>query len=283
MDSRRAAPRPPPSPTAFGTEPSFTGGSVAARGQGRRHIEVLSTVEWQLAEEVPIAFSYNGRSFAVMMATPADIEDFALGFSLAEDVIDKPEELKSLAVERKERGVVVRMSIPALKAAALSGRGRSLEGRTGCGLCGVSSLEGAVREPPMVYAAAAIHSDAVARAFSALPDHQPINRVNRSVHAAAWCSADGVVLLAREDVGRHNALDKLIGAMARTSQDPSRGFAVMTSRCSFELVQKAATVGIPLLATLSAPTALALSLARQAGMTLCAASRSDGVVTFAGG
>jgi FdhD protein len=266
-----------PRRAALAIDPS---GSVVARGRGRRNIAVISKVEWQLAEEVPIALSYNGRSFAVMMATPADIEDFGLGFSLAEDIIDKPGEMRGLTVVEAERGIVVQMTIPALKAAGLDSRGRSLEGRSGCGLCGVSSLEGAVRDLPLVHAGFEIDPDAVGRAFAALPDHQPINRINRSVHAAAWCAPDGAILLAREDVGRHNALDKLIGAMAKAEIDPAGGFAVMTSRCSFELVQKAATVGIPLLATISAPTALALSLARQAGMTICSLSRADGVVTF---
>ena len=174
----------------------------------------------------------------------------------------------------------MQMTIPALRAAALGTRGRTMEGRSGCGLCGVSSLEAAIRDLPMVQPTFDPAPDAVARAFAALPDHQPINRRNRSVHGAAWCRPDGSILLAREDVGRHNALDKVIGALIRAGHEPADGFVVMTSRCSFELVQKAATVGIPLLATISAPTALALTLARQAGMTLCTLLRNDGVVTF---
>lgn len=241
---------------------------------------MVSTVDWQLAEEVPVALFYNGRSFTVMMATPADLEDFGLGFSLAEDIIERAGDLSALSVETTERGIIVRMAIPPLKAAQLEARGRSLEGRTGCGLCGVSSLDWAVRELPLVHSTAEPTAEAVARAFATLPAHQPINHINRSVHGAAWCAADGTILVAREDVGRHNALDKLIGAMSRAGYEPADGFAVMTSRCSFELVQKAATVGIPLLATISAPTALALSLAREAGMTLCTLSRADGVVTF---
>jgi len=255
-------------------------GSITAQGLGHRKDSGVAPVEWQLAEEVPIALSYNGRSFAVMMATPADVEDFGRGFSLAEDIIETPGELQALDMVTDDRGIVLRMRIPPLKAARLAGRQRSFEGRSGCGLCGVSSLDGVLREPPLVYAGFDVDVDAVARAFADLPAHQPINRANRSVHAAAWCAPDGAVLLAREDVGRHNALDKLIGAMTTAGLDPAAGFAVMTSRCSFELVQKAATVGIPLLATISAPTALALSLARQAGMTLCALSRADGIVTF---
>jgi FdhD protein len=157
---------------------------------------------------------------------------------------------------------------------------RSLEGRSGCGLCGMQRLDQVVRNVRPVKGAGPIAPAAIARAFQALPERQAMNRINHSVHAAAWADGEGAILLVREDVGRHNALDKLIGALARSGVDMTRGFCVMTSRCSFELVQKCAAVGIPCLATVSAPTSLALDLARRAGMVLASAS-PDGVVMFA--
>ena len=156
---------------------------------------------------------------------------------------------------------------------------RALEGRTGCGLCGIEDIAQVIRPLPKVAPKAKIGAEAIERAFAELPAHQPMNRLTHSVHAAAWCDPMGRVLVVREDVGRHNALDKLLGALARRDTDFGTGFIAMTSRCSFELVQKAATMGVPLLATLSAPTALALELAKRAGMTLAARS-PEGIVVF---
>ena len=158
---------------------------------------------------------------------------------------------------------------------------RSLEGRVGCGLCGIAELEDAIRMPAHKVPHVKFGAAAIARAFAALPGHQPMNEVNRTVHAAAFCSVDGAILLAREDVGRHNALDKLIGAVARAGLSPQSGFVLMSSRCSFELVQKCAAVGIGALATISAPTALALKLARQAGLQIAAMAK-NGVMIFDG-
>ncbi|WP_372395408.1 formate dehydrogenase accessory sulfurtransferase FdhD [Azospirillum sp. HJ39] len=237
-------------------------------------------VEWQVPEETAVAFEYNGRSHAVMMATPGDLEDFALGFSLAEEIVGTAADIEKTSVRETPLGFVVNMTVDPLRLLRGSLRSRSMEGRSGCGLCGVDSLVHAVREPRKITATLEVEPAAVAAAFRALPDHQPMNRANRSVHAAAWCAPDGAIRMAREDVGRHNALDKLIGAIARSGADPATGFVVMTSRCSFELVQKTAAVGIPLLATISAPTALALELARTAGLTLGALSRRDGIILF---
>ncbi|SMH48311.1 formate dehydrogenase accessory sulfurtransferase FdhD [Azospirillum agricola] len=237
-------------------------------------------VTWQIPEETAVAFEYNGRSHAVMMATPADLEDFALGFSLAEEIVGTAADVESVTVRGTPLGMVVNMTVDPLRLMRGSLRSRSMEGRSGCGLCGVDSLVHAVREPRRVTSDLSVEPAAVAAAFRALPDHQPMNRANRSVHGAAWCAPDGTIRLAREDVGRHNALDKLIGAVAASGADPAAGFVVMTSRCSFELVQKSAAVGIPLLATISAPTALALELARNAGLTLGSLSRTGGVVLF---
>ena len=243
-------------------------------------VEEGADVEWQVPEETAVAFEYNGRSHAVMMATPADLEDFALGFSLAEEIVGSAADIEKISVRETPLGFVVNLTVDPLRLLRGSLRSRSMEGRSGCGLCGVDSLVHAVREPRMIETSLEVDPAAVAAAFRALPDHQPMNRANRSVHAAAWCAPDGTIRLAREDVGRHNALDKLIGAIAGSGADPATGFVVMTSRCSFELVQKTAAVGIPLLATISAPTALALELARNANLTLGALSRRDTVILF---
>lgn len=257
--------------------------SIAVTGTGFAAgvgVEEGADVEWQVPEETAVAFEYNGRSHAVMMATPADLEDFALGFSLAEEIVGSAADIEKIAVRETPLGFVVNLTVDPLRLLRGSLRSRSMEGRSGCGLCGVDSLVHAVREPRKIETSLEVDPAAVAAAFRALPDHQPMNRANRSVHAAAWCAPDGSIRLAREDVGRHNALDKLIGAIAGSGADPATGFVVMTSRCSFELVQKTAAVGIPLLATISAPTALALELARNANLTLGALSRRDTVILF---
>lgn len=257
--------------------------SIAVTGTGFSAgvgVEEGADVEWQVPEETAVAFEYNGRSHAVMMATPADLEDFALGFSLAEEIVGTAADIENIAVRETPLGFVVNLTVDPLRLLRGSLRSRSMEGRSGCGLCGVDSLVHAVREPRKIETSLEVDPAAVAVAFRALPDHQPMNRANRSVHAAAWCAPDGSIRLAREDVGRHNALDKLIGAVVGSGADPATGFVVMTSRCSFELVQKTAAVGIPLLATISAPTALALELARNANLTLGALSRRDTVILF---
>lgn len=257
--------------------------SIAVTGTGFSAgvgVEEGADVEWRVPEETAVAFEYNGRSHAVMMATPADLEDFALGFSLAEEIVGTAADIENIAVRETPLGFVVNLTVDPLRLLRGSLRSRSMEGRSGCGLCGVDSLVHAVREPRRIEASLEVEPAAVAAAFRSLPDHQPMNRANRSVHAAAWCASDGTIRMAREDVGRHNALDKLIGAVVRSGADPATGFVVMTSRCSFELVQKTAAVGIPLLATISAPTALALELARNANLTLGALSRRDTVILF---
>ncbi|WP_207461018.1 formate dehydrogenase accessory sulfurtransferase FdhD [Azospirillum sp. SYSU D00513] len=255
-------------------------GSVAVTGKGGQGTAPGGAVTWLLAEETPVAIEYNRRSHAVMMATPADLEDFALGFSLCEDIVAVADDVEAVTVRTATNGIVVNVDVDPLRLLRGSLRRRSMEGRSGCGICGVDSLGNAVRDPRPVAPGFRPSAEAVAAAFARLPDHQPMNRDNRSVHAAAWCDPAGRILMAREDVGRHNALDKLVGGLARAGIPAGSGFAVMTSRCSFELVQKAAAVGIPLLATMSAPTALAFDLARAAGMTLAARSRADGVLLF---
>ncbi len=239
-----------------------------------------SDVIWLVAEEVPVAFEYNRRAHAVMMATPADLEDFALGFSLCEGILASRGDVDDIRVRHAADGIVLSVACDPLKLLKGSLRQRSMEGRSGCGLCGVDSLANVLRPPRPVTASFVPDAGAVAVAFARLAEHQPMNRANRSLHAAAWCDPSGRIRMAREDVGRHNALDKLAGALAAGEHDMSAGFAVLSSRCSFELVQKAAAVGIPFLATVSAPTGLALTLARKAGMTLAARAPRDGVMLF---
>ncbi len=234
---------------------------------------------WQVPEEVPLAVQFNSQNYTVMMGTPADFEDFAVGFAIAEGLIGRAADVAAVLVLPTEQGFAIDLSLPEEKINRARMARRSLEGRTGCGLCGIEDMKDAIRMPSSRLPAAELRPQAVARAYQQLPDHQPMSRVNRTVHAAAWCSVDGEILLSREDVGRHNALDKLIGALAREGRDLSGGFVLMSSRCSFELVQKCAIAGIGALATVSAPTALALSLARQAHLKLAALS-NRGVMIF---
>ena len=237
-------------------------------------------VDWLVPEEVPVAITLNGSTLAVMMATPADLEDFGIGFAVAEGVLADVAAIEDIAVLDDCNGMVVHLSAAPSRVREEAIRSRTLAGRSGCGLCGVDSLDGAVRWPGQQVRPLTVTAQAVQRALALLPEYQPMNRLNRSVHAAAWCQPDGTVMLAREDVGRHNALDKLIGALLRAGISPADGFVVMTSRCSFELVQKAAAAGIPVLATLSSPTALALRLADAAGLTVLSAHRGGRVVRF---
>ena len=234
---------------------------------------------WQVPEEVPIAVLFNSQNYAVMMGTPADLEDFAVGFALAEGIVAKASDVEATLILPSEQGFAADLSVVDAKLNRSRMAKRSLEGRVGCGLCGIEDIKDAIRMPDGKAPQVELSPQAVARAYEQLPLHQPMNAVNRTVHAAAWCSVDGTILLSREDVGRHNALDKLIGALARAGTDLSQGFVLMSSRCSFELVQKCAIAGIGALATVSAPTALALSLAAQAHLKLAALAQR-GVMIF---
>ena len=236
-------------------------------------------VIWQVPEEVPIAILFNSAPYAVMMATPADLDDFATGFALAEGIVASASHIRGILSLPTEQGLAVDLAVDETKLNRDRMVKRSLEGRVGCGLCGIEDIKDAIRMPAGKSPRVALSQQAVARAYEALPKHQPMNAVNRTVHAAAWCSVAGEILFSREDVGRHNALDKLIGALARKGADPASGFVLMSSRCSFELVQKCAIAGIGALATVSAPTALALSLAKQAHLKLAALSQR-GVMIF---
>ena len=226
-----------------------------------------------VASEMPVALHYNGVPFAVLMATPCDLADLALGFSLSEAIVRSPGEVRIEAIEESVDGVAIRIAIPATRAASLADRGRNLPGYGGCGVCGSASIEAVLRPPPAIAGDARFDEDALHRALAQLHERQPLNAATGATHAAGFADDNGELLLVREDVGRHNALDKLIGAMASTHIDAAGGFAVVTSRASYELAMKAAQAGIPLLAAISAPTSLAIALAESANLCLVGFAR----------
>jgi FdhD protein len=256
----------------------------AVRRPVERHRgEVTSHVSDAVAEELPVALIYNDRPHAVMMATPADLEDFALGFSLSEGIIADASEFESVRIEPALAGIEIHICIPDERGDVLEHRVRQLTGRTGCGLCGAQTLEAAVRHPAPVKEPATFTDSALHRAISELQSRQTINIATGATHAAAWVLPNGFVDAVREDVGRHNALDKLIGAMMRSGTDVSQGFMLVTSRGSYEMVMKAATIGIGILVAISAPTALAIALANEANVTLIGFARADGYSVYANG
>lgn len=226
-----------------------------------------------VAEEVPVAFVYNGVPFAVMLASPLDLEDFAVGFSLTEGVIDSMAEFGGVEVVPESNGYSAYVSVPKTRSAALAKRHKSLVGRTGCGLCGEQMLENALRPAPPVPRGGAFSAMALQKAIAALSGGQQLNLLTGAVHAAAWADAAGNLRYLREDVGRHNALDKLIGALQRAAIDARTGFVVITSRASYEMVHKTAIAGIPMIAAVSAPTALAIRQAEATGVTLVGFAR----------
>jgi formate dehydrogenase accessory protein FdhD len=230
--------------------------------------------------ETPVALLYNGLPFAVMMATPCDLEDFALGFALSEGVVAAGNEFNLVDVVRSDAGVALHAAIPQSRYEAVQHRRRNLEGRSGCGLCGVEALQDAQRPVPRVSEPQAIAMAQVRAALDALATRQPVNARSGGVHAAGFAHAAG--LLVREDVGRHNALDKLIGAMAHAGIDPTTGFLVITSRASYEIVHKAAMAGIGIVIAISAPTDLAIRTAAAAGITLAAFARGDALNLYTG-
>jgi len=247
----------------------FCEGAQLLPVRGVRGGRPFDVQDW-VAEEVPVALEYNGISHAVMLATPLDLEDFALGFSLSEGILGAAHELYSVEAEQSALGFTVHMQVSGAAFARLKQRRRSMAGRTGCGLCGTESLTQVSREIPVLRDDVAVRfeREAIARAMLQLPSQQTLQEATGAVHAAAWCSADGEVMWLREDVGRHNALDKLVGALAANDVDASAGFIAVTSRASFEMVQKAAMAGAPLLAAVSAPTSFAVATSQRAGLTL---------------
>lgn len=227
--------------------------------------------DWDVPEETPVAFVYNQRNYAVMLATPADLADFAVGFSLTERVIDAVEEVASVDIHQEERGIDLKLKIRSDRLERLDVRQqrRNMVGRAGCGVCGLENAEVFFEPLPKVAETALqLNPQALARAHEAFATHQPLSARTRTVHGAAWASFDGVIRLVREDVGRHNALDKLIGALALDGADFTDGFVMISSRCSYEIVDKAARAGVKAVASLSGPTAFALRKANEARLAL---------------
>ena len=245
----------------------------------RRH-DVTARSSRVIPEETPVAFTYGGSTHAVMMATPADLDDFAVGFALTEGLIDRLEEAGEIETVVSDSGIELRAWLAGGRQDAYASRRRSMAGPTGCGLCGIESLEAATRDLPTIDNRLTIHADALIEAMERLPAGQKLNQETRAVHAAGfWHPATGA-LIVREDVGRHNALDKLAGALLRQGVTASQGVVLMTSRVSVELVQKAARIGAPVIAAVSAPTALAVRNAKTCGMTLIAVMRGRDFEVF---
>ncbi|MBO6504375.1 MAG: formate dehydrogenase accessory sulfurtransferase FdhD [Kordiimonadaceae bacterium] len=260
----------------FGEFPPAARSVDITRGGGEAGI-------WATPAEVPTAFVYNGRNYAVMMASPTDAGDFAIGFTLTEQICKSIEDIKSVDVHATNLGIECRIKVApeAEERLDVLDRRRTIEGRSGCGVCGLEAADSLYRRLPKVAQdRKSVSAASVERAYEALKDHQPLNAQTRSVHAAAWADASGNILAAREDVGRHNALDKLLGALALQNFDPSAGFVLMSSRCSYELVQKSAILGVQALAAVSGPTGFALDKAKEANMALIGFENGRAVYLF---
>jgi FdhD protein len=235
-----------------------------------------------VAEEVPIALVYNGRSHVVVMGTPVDLEDLAYGFSLTESIVNEVADIVRVDVVKASHGIELQIEIPPRCADVLADRTRGLVARTGCGLCGVETINEALRMPVQVGHSLHLTEDALFHAGAELSKRQTLNNETSTIHGAAWATGDGEPQFVREDVGRHNALDKVFGALARDGREPSSGFVVVTSRASYEMVQKAASRGVELLAAISRPTGLAIRFAQASGVTLVGLlrGRTANIYTF---
>lgn len=251
--------------------------TVTVRRWRRGQVE---QVQDDVAEEVPVAFTYHGIPHVVMLATPQDLEDLGVGFTFTEALVEAPGEIRGVEAAAHDDACELRLTIAPERFSALLLRQRNLTGRTGCGLCGTETLEEAIRRPADVGVGVTVTATELHAALKDLQAQQPLNARTGSVHAAAWCLPGKGVQVVREDVGRHNALDKVVGALLRSGTDARVGYLLVSSRASYEMVQKAATAGVSLIAAISAPTALALRLAEECGMTLVGFARDDSHVVY---
>lgn len=241
--------------------------------------------QWQeaddsIAAEVPVALSYNSIPHVVMMATPRDLEDMGVGFTVSESLVADYSELRDVTLDTSSGAFEIRLSVTGSRLGEMLQRRRNLTGRTGCGVCGAETVEDAIRRPPPVAPGGSTSREQLVGALRRMRELQPLGAQAGSLHAAAWVSWEGEVQLVREDVGRHNALDKLIGARLRAAQGFADGYAMVTSRASYEMVQKAATLGIRMLVAVSAPTTLGVELARECGLTLVGFAREEQQVVY---
>lgn len=241
---------------------------------------LVSVGKRTIPEETAVALTYNGGTYAVMMATPQDLEDFAVGFSLSEGVVQSPDDIASLEIVVLDDGIELRMWLARERAALVNERRRQIAGPTGCGLCGIDSIAAAIRPPATVSKGGRFSRREVMRAMQSIAPLQQINRETRAVHAAAFWTASHDIVSLREDVGRHSALDKLCGALTRAPSPAGEGMVLLTSRVSVEMVQKTAALGAPVIVAASAPTALAVRMAKAAGITLIGVARADGFEVF---
>ncbi len=250
--------------------------SRVERWQGNQH-----TIQQDyIAEEVPVSLVYNGEPHVVMLVTPTNLEEFALGFSITEGIIQGPSELLSVHVYNRSNGIEVRLQIPEARFHCLADKGRNLTGRTGCGLCGANTLQQAIRPTEPVSGELKLPASELYAALDEIRQQQKLNQLTGAVHAAAWIIPGQGIQYVREDVGRHNAMDKLIGLLLRLGKNPASGFVLVTSRASYEMVQKAASVGVTLLAAMSASTGLAIRLADESGLTLVGFARDHQHVVY---
>ena len=254
---------------------------VRAVSVEREQVGVVERVTDYVAEERPVALHYYRLPYVVMLASPADLEDLGVGFTLSEGIVDAAQEIRGVELVREGDALAVHLTITGERLSRILQRQRNLTGRTGCGLCGVESVEEAIRHPAPVRAGVRVTSAEIHAELAKLQARQPLNLQTGSVHAAAWALPGKGIQIVREDVGRHNALDKVIGALARAGTDLSAGYLIITSRASYEMVQKAATVGVALVVAVSAPTALAIDLAVETGVTLIGFARADRHVVYA--
>lgn len=234
----------------------------------------------EIANEVPVAIEFDGAPYAVMMVTPADLEDFAVGFALSERIVAEANEIARIDIRYGARGIGIDLRLHQERSTRLAERRRALPGQSGCGLCGISTIEEALPELAPLSGAPRVMPAAIFAALNALSANQTLNRATGAVHAAAFCRVDGTISALREDVGRHNAFDKVIGHLARRKESSGEGFALLTSRCSYELVQKAILARIGALITVSAPTELAVQIAKKSHLTLIALARKDAFLVF---